>query len=179
MSDKNLSSLLIRAATKITKRIFEAKRKQFYLTRLVQYWVELWGELWVDVVRFFPREENAFQRKRTKYLPPFETAAILLVFRLLTWRATCVTQRDAWLCFWVAVGKGGSGGGWMIWWTNDFFFFNPFIHLGVCACMIFFLPPTLCKNFLCHCCVEKVAFPLYIKLFTTNNDLWNNLWTSI
>ena len=143
MSDKNLTSLLIRAASKITKRIFEAKRKQFYLTRLVQYWVELWGELWVDVVRFFPREENAFQRKRTKYLPPFETAAILLVFRLLTWIGPCVTRCDAWLYFWVAVGEGGSGGGWMM-----IFVFNPFIHLGVCDCMIFFVPPTLWKNFL-------------------------------
>lgn len=168
MSDKNLSSLLIRAASKITKRIFEAKRKQFYLTRLVQYWVELWGELWVDVVRFFLREENAFQRKRTKYLPPFETAAILLVFRLLTWRAACVTRDFTSEWRW---GRGARG---VVEWfgVRMTFFFNPFIHLGVCACMIFSLPPTLCKNFLWHCCVEK----LYI---TTNNNLWNNLWTSI
>ena len=161
MSDKNLSSLLIRAATKITKRIFEAKRKQFYLTRLVQYWVELWGELWVDVVRFFPREENAFQRKRTKYLPPFETAAILLVFRLLTWRATCVTQRDAWLCFWVAGGKGGSGGGWMIWCTNDFFFQPLHSPWSMCLHDIFSPSNTLQEFFVPLLCWKSSLSIIY------------------
>ena len=144
----------------------------------MQYWVELWGELWVDVVRFFPREENAFQRKRTKYLPPFETAAILLVFRLLTWIGPCVTRCDAWLYFWVAVGEGGSWGV-VEWW---FLFSTPsFTSEYVLAWYFLSLQPfarIFCGNFF-FCCVEKVAFPLYIKLFTTNNDLWNNLWTSI
>lgn len=174
MSDKNLSSLLIRAASKITKRIFEAKRKQFYLTRLVQYWVELWGELWVDVVRFFPREENAFQRKRTKYLPPFETAAILLVFRLLKWIAACVTRDFTSEWRW---GRGARGV--VEWW---FLFSTPsFTSEYVLAWYFLPLQPfarIFCGNFFFYC-VEKVAFPLYIKLFTTNNDLWNNLWTSI
>ena len=161
MSDKNLSSLLIRAASKITKRILEAKRKQFYLTRLVQYWVELWGELWVDVVRFFPREENAFQRKRTKYLPPFETAAILLVFRLLTWRAACVTQRDAWLYFWVAVGKGGTGGGWMIC-VRMIFFFQP-LHSPWSMCLhdIFSPSNTLQEFFVALLCWKSSLSIIY------------------
>ena len=134
MSDKNLSSLLIRAASKITKRIFEAKRKQFYLTRLVQYWVELWGELWVDVVRFFPREENAFQRKRTKYLPPFETAAILLVFRLLKWRAACVTRDFTSEWRW---GRGALG---LVEWfgIRMIFFSIHYISLLITICEIIF-----------------------------------------
>ena len=134
MSDKNLSSLLIRAASKITKRIFEAKRKQFYLTRLVQYWVELWGELWVDVVRFFPRKENAFQRKRTKYLPPFETAAILLVFRLLTWRAACVT------CDFTSEWRWGKGARGVVEWfgVRMIFFSTPSFTLEYVLAWYFF-----------------------------------------
>lgn len=158
MSDKNLSSLLIRAASKITKRIFEAKRKQFYLTRLVQYWVELWGELWVDVVRFFPRKENAFQRKRTKYLPPFETAAILLVFRLLTWRAACVTRDFTSEWRW---GKGARG---VVEWfgVRMIFFFQP-LHSPWSMCLhdIFSPSNTLQEFFVALLCWKSSLIIIY------------------